>query len=353
MDNIATKVRILYSDTNIDSVLATTIMVSSIRESWILAKSKDTSIDLVSYNGIYHEPSNEVVDLLITIGVHVDSDDLMAELRNCTPATVLQFDYRANEYGSDVREFTQQLKQLSAFEHLEHTPMPVVASDELLDVEEVSEASMSVLVAEYLKNSNSSMAWKSEDVARLITATTHYMNFNRFNQYFDFKCGTDDHTMSMEDLAFFYYCIPTIREAEANKSILVIDSKHFKNNAKSKEFLQQKIMNSAGLARKIISRSMTKFVYHYKSKQLTLATVNVGEENAIEVMRQMALSFNKAITYEDMRGYRVWRIYCASIDKPAMDFLRGLLEPRSEYVVGKMRYFITDVPQYDQKLNAT
>jgi hypothetical protein len=341
MNNVATKVRIIYNENNIDSVLATTLMVSSIREVWMLEDRLDTHLSLVPYDYVHHTVEKGEIDLLIIIGVEMLGSDLLDEYQASSANKIIQFNYKKSAGG---------FKTDNPFQYLEITPtshieQPADTKNEVFDVEEVVDSSMAVLVAEYLKTPTRTPAWFTEEVKKLISIVSHYTNLKYFTNYFDFGNESDKTAMTARSLAYLYYQLPAIRKAEAERSILVL------NDDKQFEYRKEDIANYSVVPKKIIKRGLSHVLYHYKGKQLSVPTLNVGEENAFDVMRQLSFPYEIVITYEDVRNHRIWRIFTAKEDQRILQFLRGLLEPSEQWVSGKIHYLVTALPKYDDKLS--
>lgn len=340
-DNRITSVRIIYNQHNIDSALATAYLCTVLRKTddHFFGNKDDCvalKIQTQHYHGGRHTPIAGNVDVLYVIGVTLLGSDLLGEIDACSPKEVIEYHYKQSEVkfiGSD------------ACKYQEITPSNI-GGVEAQSSDEISEASVSVLVAAHLETLwTKSSVFKTDEIKRLISSASRYINFKRFDRYFKFDgvSEVDNSNVtpinhgesSVEDFAYLHRHFNRIKHSAANAQVLELVDDY--------EFDAKHYTGRIAVARNIIHRNMSQATYIHKTHYAVIPTVCVGEESAIEVMRQMSYPYETVITYEDVRNQRVWRIYTA---KPGqvMDLLRLCITPTIEWSEGQVHYMITEVP---------
>ena len=333
-------VRIIYNQHNIDSALAAAYFCTVLRKAdqHVFGDLPREPLNIVTqhYDCVRHTPSKNKVDVLYVLGVSLLGPDLLGEIDACQPKEVIEFHYQPSAVKFDPANAKYHYREIT----------PITHDGQLVTNEEdVTEASIAVLVAEYIERSwTMGITLRTDPIKRLIKAAAHYINFKRFDRFFKFDEAENDTSnvtpattgeCTAEDLAFLYrnferihFSASTTEELEVN-SDYKFDAKHF--------------MTPVSVARNIIHRNMIQANYSNAQKYVIIPTVCVGEESAIEVMRQLSYPYKTVITYEDVRNQRIWRIYAQEAPK-IMDFLRSVIKPTEEWCECKIFYMVTDVP---------
>lgn len=327
---VVNTVRVLYNPYNIDSCLAVCIAAERLHKD-----NPETSIQVVAADSSNHDTFKSSVDLLIICGAVMTVKDFIHEVDMCEPKVILNFRYLGDKNAELI---------MAPPDTAYHLITPITNSDPSTDedVEQIySENSLSFMVNALLQKTGYGDK-SDDDQKRLMTVVSNYINFRRFDSIYT----KDDDSNKIvkrtnDDLTYLHQHMDGIRESSALG--LAYD---VKSQASA---IVKNYMTPITMVRKIIQRNMMEKTYVDKTKYMKLQTVCVGEENAIEVMRQLSYALPSVVTYEDVQDYRVWRILASGVH--VIEMLRSILQPVHEWTDCRIQYFACDLPKISEKIS--
>ncbi len=338
-------VRILYNPYNIDSTYATCIAINRLKHYDNHLRVETVAIDFNNHP----KPSNKV-DLLINMGVHLSLKDLYEEINQCDPKGTLIFQYL--DYKSGPSMSSPNDGYITVITPLNIDSAFGQDSPTLIDIENSADNSLSILVNEYLIRQGVGDNQQAEG-SRLMTVISNYMNMKRFSSIFMREENREEEKSELitsgkiirrdqNDLAFLNHNIREIKaSADESRIFTVCDNgdeniKHFMRDLKS--------------IRNIITRNMSEKMFSSKNKYFKAPTVCVGEENAVEVMRQLSLAFGSVVTYEDIQDFRIWRLYAT--DPQVIEIFKEVINPVRSWKDCQIQYFAAEIPKANDKVSS-
>lgn len=338
------KVRIVYNPYNIDSTYAVCLVVERLKQF-----KPDVSITAVSYYFDCRPQTPESADLLVVCTGHISAKDLFQEIQGTGASTVIQFMYddckpEDMKIGNGV-----DYRAINPHWHaIEERKNSSKHDSEHIYADSVAENSIAVLANDYFR----SLGYGTEmlpEQKRLMMTISSYINFMQFNSIFVKEESQREESdlinegrivrRSENDLVFLYQNMQGIRDSAARGESYLVKM--------SKEEDPYEFKRELHTIRRLISRNMTEEVYTYRTKLTKIQTTCVGEEHAVEVMRQLSYAFPTTITYEDIQGYRIWRILCN--DEQIIGMLREALEPVKEWRDCRIIYFASEPLKRERK----
>lgn len=334
--NRAQTVRVVYNPHNLDSCLALTIIAERVKQNHSGSKIIPVSIDYASHDSVVGE-----ADILVICGVSFDDHAFLHEVNICKPSKIVRFTYLDQTVFEAVPPDDVEYIKIDPTNigDIGHNP-------KIEDVQEhaeqvIAENSISALVNEYFFHHLKFGTAATDAQRRLMGIVSRYINFGKFDGIWE----TDQETEKVRlrennDLAFLYRNQRGIRRAAELGECHAIpvggvdDPRDFKDEINR--------------IRKIILRNMQDVTYEGKTKYLAANTVCVGEDDSFEVMRQLNHSFSVAITYEDIRNQRVYRILCK--EAPTLALLKDVLKPVRSWLDCRITYFSCELPKFNQKV---
>lgn len=322
------KVRILYNACNIDSCLAVNMLVSVMKE-----KTQGYYFETVPFTKFdnYQAPSQESQFTFI-VGVPMPAHDVLVEKDKSN--TTVYFNYNTNTkdlshmlnlYDLGVKIFTPNYNG----GHIHN------------DVESILDNSLCKLMNLYLKVNFDKDIYGDEaanfETIKLIQAAMNYVNF--------------DKNLTEDDLIYLYSNYDEIIHCAANirlfKPTPYMPDGDFKILGNINESFDQEETKKVRLqdcpriqtARNIIHRNLSDHRHGTKSKGVVLPTACVSEEHAMDVMRLMSYPYTTVVTFEDVKYWRIWRIYSKTPEQ--IDLLADLIPHESSWMENKVGYLMS------------
>lgn len=339
--------RIIYNPYNIDSAYAVCLVAERLKYT-----NNDIKITSTPYDFAHFQMADEPAELLIICGATIFAKDLFQEIQQTGARTVVHFQYE--NYKSESLNMTNEVKYLTITPHTKALEQKKQGDDYIYN-DHVAENCISVIANDFFANLGCGTTLTDEQ-KRLMMVISSYINFMQFDSIFvreDVERSKGERhnegrivRRHENDLVFLYQNMQGIRDYAARGQSYPVrlgaEDDHY-------EFRKE-----LSMIRRLITRNMNEQVYAAHSsvagipiRAKTIQTTCVGEENAVEVMRQLSYAFSTIITYEDIQGYRIWRILCNDPDVIAL--LRNALEPQKEWVDCRITYFASEPLKRERK----
>lgn len=336
-------VRVVYNPHNLDSCLAATIIAERVKQKNVLNKVQTVPLDYASRDTVQGQ-----ADYLVICGISVDDHTFLHEINLCKPSKIVRFSYLDQTVCEALPPDNVEYVKIDPTNIGDIGHNPIVSDIEVVDDKEskyaeqiIAENSISFLANEYFHRHLGMGTPATEDQRRLMVIVSKYINFGKFDGIWAVDPGTEKVRLrENNDLAFLYRNQRGIRRAaEAGESHAipmggVDDPRDFKDEINR--------------IRKIIDRNMQDVTYEGKTKYLSCNTVCVGEDDSFETMRQLKHSFPVAITYEDIRNQRIYRIIC--VDPAVLALLKDVLKPVRSWLDCRITYLACALPKVNDKV---
>lgn len=339
--------RIIYNPYNIDSTYAVCLVSERLR-----LHNPNVKITAATYDFAHFQIADTEADMLIICGATIFAKDLFQEIERTGARSVVHFQYE--NHKAETLNMTNGVEYKTITPHTNALELKKSDEDHIY-ADHVAENCISVIANDYFHKLGF-----GEDLTdqqkRLMMVISSYINFMQFDSIFKReeveRNKGESHNEGRivrrheNDLVFLYQNMQGIRDAAVRGQSyavrLAAEDDHY-------EFRKE-----LSMIRRLISRNMNEQVYAAHSSMAgipirvkTIQTTCVGEENAVEVMRQLSYAFSTIITYEDIQGYRIWRILCNDPDVIAL--LRNALEPQKEWVDCRITYFASEPLKRERK----
>lgn len=328
-------VRAIYNPHNIDSCLAVAVIAERIKQNNQQSKVHAIPVDYASHDTIKSD-----ADYLVICGVSLNDKSFLHEIDMCNPSKIIRFSY--------LHQDASEAQPSNGADYVKINPIVIGnINDEPGDVVQmgeeqvIAENSISFLANEYFHRFLNFGDTATELQSRLMSIVTNYINFGKFASIWE----TDPETKKVSvresnDLAFLYRNVRGIRKAAENGMPHAIPIGGVEDAYEYKGEISR--------IRKIIHRNLQDKTYNSKNKFIAAKTVCVGEDDALEVMRQLNHSFSTAITYEDTSNFRIWRIITS--EQQVVGLLKEILQPTSSWVDCKVTYLSCELPKVNEKI---
>lgn len=297
------KVHVIYNQYSLDSCLTTCLIKLFYSK---LYPNKDYKITTSPDNKQCNLRFIDTPDVLITAGINLDLSytNIVTELLD-NDSKIICFNYEDCGDVISLPVFDNRIKDIHEFKPFNNV------KNSLAKLAGVFANKM------LLENLDTGL---TDKMKLLIRAICHSENFL---------------PMSEEELLILYN----------NRNELMFCARHDKLfELQPDVFTKIKDVRRIQISRNIILRNISNNRYGDNPNTMLIPTVCVNEEYANDVMRLMSYPYSNVITYEDIKDYRIWRIY--SKEQRLLDAISNMIPHRESWYQCKLRYLMSQTPVY-------
>lgn len=321
------KNRIVFNSCNVDSCLAVNMLTKFLKE-----KYPSNHFEMVPFTKFetHHLPTTKSHYTFI-VGAQLDSHTILAEKEQSS--IIVFFNYGNHDYSDE------QLSLLYNASIEIYTPA-FHSGEHHTEVETILDNSLCKLVSLYLKHQFYHDIYADpennfEEIA-LIQAVMNYVNFAK--------------TLTEQELIYLYSNYEQIIYCAVNARIFKLQNKLSDNNFKllsqgdveTVEVLKLHDFSRVQTARSIIQRNLSNTLHGTQARSIILPTASVAEEHVFDVIRLMSYPYPTVVTFEDVKYWRIWRIY--SKDTQQVKDAVSLIDHTMKWTENKVTYLMSNLP---------
>lgn len=298
-------IRFIYNQYSLDSKLAAIVIRSLIETTEVFKEGCNYIYS--DYNRIKWSLGDQETDYTFILGCELEEHQI-AEVDTKSMTTVV-FSYIN---GTTVKKS----------EHVFQYAPNILDGEIVNDIELVSNNSICMLVNKFCKNEFDLNVHDHIDIKLIELINSVHLYSNHMQ-------------MSKEELNLLYSNYDEISDNLEDGKFFVKSSNIVVTINKIKRIQT---------ARGIIDRNFEKMLYGNSQKNITLPTVQVGEEYYHDVARLLSFPYNEFITYEDVRYWRLWKITAVGNPKRARD-IASIIEHRDSWFENTTLVLLSESPR--------
>lgn len=325
------KVRILYNSCNVDSCLAVNMLIKVMK-----AQKANHYFETVPFTKFdNHQISIQDSAYTFIVGAQVDIHVILEEKEKSNK--VVFFNYINHDYTPE--------QLVAAFSAGVDIFIPnYVCGEFYTEVETILDNSLCKLMSVFLnKEFNHDIYADAEsnfEEIALIQAVMHYINF--------------DKALTEQELVYLYSNYDQILYCAANtkpfKLLPILSDTDFKPLSEAQEVEDEwytgkpKLQDCSRIqtARAIIHRNLSHTLHGVQNNSRLIPTACVAEEHALDALRMMSYPYPLVVTYEDVKYWRIWRLY--SKDQIMVLDAMSVIEHKLRWTENKVTYLMSTIP---------